>query len=250
MKRGTTYKPYDQIILFGDSITEWSEHQDKGFAFATTLRNAYLRRVDVINRGLSGYDTNQALKILPQIWPPKEVATVRLMTIFFGANDAELQGPQFVPLNVYQQNLTTMIQAFELDVQTKVLLLTPPPINEYQLDKSPLKGSRSAENTKRYADACRKVGEECGKDSNNVAVVDIWSAFMAKAGWKEGQPLIGSKDVPENAMLAALLTDGLHFSPNGYKIMYHEVMKVIAEKYPLEMPEERPYHFPRWNAGL
>ena len=93
----------------------------------------------------------------------------------------------------------------------KLLLLTPPPVNEYQLDLQEFVvkdgNRRTAANTKIYADACREVGSKTG-----VPVVDIWSAFMRAAGWKEGEPLAGSKTAAENEKLAALLSDGApHF---------------------------------------
>jgi hypothetical protein len=88
------------------------------------------------------------------------------------------------------------------------LLLTPPPVNEYQfnyqqynMDES---SRRTAANTQLYAEACRGVGSVLG-----VVVVDLWSAFMKAAGWKRGEPLAGSKDIPENPQLAALLSDGM-----------------------------------------
>ena len=31
---------------------------------------------------------------------------------------------------------------------------------------------------------------------------------MTAAGWEEGQPLAGSKDVPKNSILESFLTDG------------------------------------------
>ena len=91
---------------------------------------------------------------------------------------------------------------------TKILLLTPPPVNEYQLEpNNPANDSvdprRLAAHTKLYADACRDVGTSLG-----VPVVDIWTAFMNAAGWTEGQPLAGSKDALRNEVLETLLVDG------------------------------------------
>ena len=90
----------------------------------------------------------------------------------------------------------------------RLILLTPPPVNEYQLDESDLVEGRkdplrSAEHTKKYADACREVGAEVG-----LVVLDVWSIFMAKAGWKEGETLVGSKKVARNDVLERLLSDG------------------------------------------
>lgn len=62
-------KPYDQFILFGDSITQMSYNQENGFGLGAQLedgrstfsmnpccsltRPAYARKLDVINRGFS-----------------------------------------------------------------------------------------------------------------------------------------------------------------------------------------------------
>lgn len=86
--------------------------------------------------------------------------------------------------------------------------MTPPPVDEYQLEENNLvkelkDPDRTAEHTKKYADACREVGEGLG-----VAVLDVWSIFMAKTGWKAGEPLVGSKEVARNKVLDGLLVDG------------------------------------------
>lgn len=87
-------------------------------------------------------------------------------------------------------------------------MISPPPINEYQLEKfDAIKNtpfpSRTASFTKSYAAAACEVGA-----SLNIPVVDLWSAFMKTTGWKEGEPLVGAHDVPSNERLASLLIDG------------------------------------------
>jgi lysophospholipase L1-like esterase len=89
-----------------------------------------------------------------------------------------------------------------------VILLTPTPVNEYQLEgfdasKGTPHPSRTAAYTKLYATATREVGAELG-----VPVADLWTAFMKTTGWRDGQPLIGSRDAPNNAKLETLFTDG------------------------------------------
>jgi isoamyl acetate esterase len=132
--------------------------------------------------------------------------------IFFGANDATLPGNfQHVPLEIFRENLRNLVQhSAVVAQQPRIILLTPPPVNQYQLEAwdeatDTLQPSRTALHTKLYADTAREVGT-----SLNLPVADIWTAFMKVAGWKEGQPLPGSRDVPENAKLASLLTDGAH----------------------------------------
>ncbi|KAL9076568.1 MAG: hypothetical protein Q9161_000900 [Pseudevernia consocians] len=144
--------------------------------------------------------------------PKPEQARLRFMAVFFGANDACLPGSstdQHVPLNEYKENLRDILKHSSVVAQKpRLILLTPPPVNEYQLDEADLVWGnkdprRSAEHTKEYADACCQVGAEIG-----VAVLDVWSIFMTKAGWREGETLIGSKKVARNEVLEKLLVDG------------------------------------------
>lgn len=191
-------------------------------------------------------------------------------TIFFGANDAVLPPhTQQVALEQYKENLKFLIQHPSVKEHgTKIIVLTPPPINEYQLkffdaEKGFDTPSRTAANTKRYADACRDVAQSLG-----VPVADIWMAIMKSTGWEVGQPLTGSKDVPSNEQLASMLTDGmlpssdcrvrtfdvnlslgLHFTGNGYKLMYDEVMKTIRATWPEEAPENLREVFPPWDIA-
>lgn len=133
-----------------------------------------------------------------------------IQTLFFGANDACLPGTsQHVPLEEYKQNLKDIIQhKATLAQKPRILLLTPTPVNEYQLQgfdegKGNAHPSRTAGNTKIYADAAREVASSTG-----AVVADIWTAFVSAAGWKEGQPLPGSRDLPEIDSFRALFTDG------------------------------------------
>lgn len=136
--------------------------------------------------------------------------TIPLQTVFFGANDAVLAPyAQHVPLDQYKSNLQKILAYPATQGQNpKILVLTPPPVNEHQLqifdaEKGFPTPSRTAANTKVYADACREVATAAG-----YPVVDIWTALMTAAGWKPGQPLVGSKDQPPNERLASFFTDG------------------------------------------
>ncbi|EKV05256.1 GDSL Lipase/Acylhydrolase family protein [Penicillium digitatum PHI26] len=236
------FKPYDQFLLFGDSITQMACNQERGFAFHAALQESYSRRLDVINRGLAGYTTAQAVKVFDQFFPSPQTANVRFMTIFFGANDACVPTHnQHVPLDQYKENLKTIIQHPATRAQNpQLILISPPPVNEYQLEefdaaKDTPFPSRTASFTKLYAEAACEVGA-----SLNIPVVDLWSAFMKPTGWQEGEPLIGARDVPSNDTLASLLTDGLHLTPAGNRIVYDELMKVIQANWPDQTPETLP----------
>lgn len=186
--------------------------------------------------------------------------------IFFGANDACLPGySQYVPIAQYCESLKLLCLHPSIKAHgAKVILVTPPPVNEYQLtisdaSKGRTMPQRTAANTQKYADECRKIGNEL-----DLPVVDLWHAFMAKAGWKEEEPLIGSEDVENSEVLENLLRDGmrilvlsaeaddsqgLHFNPQGYQVMYDEVMRVIQDQLPDQRPDKLPTVYPPWEQA-
>jgi hypothetical protein len=43
---------------------------------------------------------------------------------------------------------------------------------------------------------------------------------------------------------------GLHFTSEGYRMMYKAVIKVIKEKLPELSPENLPFVFPPWADAL
>lgn len=133
-----------------------------------------------------------------------------MQTIFFGANDSAVPGhTQHVPPEQYKENLTKIINHPATRAQDPhILIITPPPINEYQLEffdnsKGNAHPSRTAAIAKTYAQAAKEVGAEL-----DVPVVDLWSAFMSWLGWEEGKPLPGSRDLPNDEKLCSLFTDG------------------------------------------
>ncbi|ORY02562.1 SGNH hydrolase-type esterase domain-containing protein [Clohesyomyces aquaticus] len=247
---------YDQFFLFGDSITQDSFNQERGSGFAAALQHAYIRRLDVINRGFSGYNTEQALKVLPTILPSPEEARIRFLMIFFGANDAaspQTENNQHIPLDEYKKNLEKIVtHPLVAAHKTRIIIVAPPPINEHlqwisDKQKGLLEVSRLAANTKAYADAACEVGIKL-----KVPVVNLWKAFMSEAkwnaaAWKNDDSLPGSLDLAQNDALVELMYDGLHFSPSGYTILLEEMMKVIAAEWPEQLPQKLPTVLPIWN---
>ena len=190
--------------------------------------------------------------------------------VFFGANDACLPASstgQHVPLDQYKANLRAIVgHKLVKEQQPRLILVTPAPVNEYQLEESDLsKGilevRRTAEHTKKYADACREVGTELG-----VTVLDLWSAFILKVGWRLGEPLPGSKKAPRSRILGELLHDGmsldghsihglnpitlgLHFNPKGYEVLYYETLNVIKKEWCEQDRDSLPFCFPGWEIA-
>ncbi|KAK4546534.1 hypothetical protein LTR36_001751 [Oleoguttula mirabilis] len=257
--------PLDQFVLFGDSITQQSFSQSPAtgsFAFGAALADAYARKLDVVNRGLSGYCTVQAYRALPLCIPEPEAVRMRFLLVFFGANDARIAGSpggpdQTVPLAEYKSNLRHIIEhpAVQVHEGVKIILVTTPPIDERKAlradqEKYPTLAMqrvlrRTAANTALYAQAARDLGEELG-----VPVLDIWSAMVARAGHSRHDPITpGSMEAPVNDTLQSYLHDGLHFTGEGYKVLYGELMALIERTWPEEMPARLRMKLPAWDNG-
>lgn len=244
----------DQFLLFGDSIT-----QQSSFTFGAALADAYIRRLDIVNRGFSGYNTRQALRIVPHAVPSPQVAKLRFMTIFFGANDSRLPdtpgGPQqHVPMSEFRENVKAILThpSILAHEEARLILVTPPPVDEEMClgsskaaDPSfPDVVTRVASTTAQYANAVRQLGQESG-----LPVVDIWSALIQRAGGKlgGGVPITGSLESPRDEVFQGFFRDGLHLSPSGYEVLYEELMTTISATWPDQMPEELPFFFPSWH---
>lgn len=143
----------------------------------------------------------------------QHVPKVRILVIWFGANDAAIKpSPQHVPLPQFSSNMSRLIRMVTdpespwYSAATKVILVTPPPVNTYQRGADlgsrnpPLLLDRLFETTKTYAEAVGEVGNKEG-----VHVVDIWNALYDAAGGDE-------------RALSQFLNDGLHLNAAGYDV--------------------------------
>ncbi|KAJ3568880.1 hypothetical protein NP233_g5425 [Leucocoprinus birnbaumii] len=244
----------DAFMLFGDSITQgaWEPNLN---ALGQRLSHVYSRSLDILNRGLSGYNTEWALPVFEQSFPKREEkgARVQLLTIWFGANDACIvPSPQHVPIERFKENVVRMVEMVkspESDYYspwTRVILLTPPPVNTHQRGADlqsrnpPLALDRLFETTEAYAEAVREIGVDQG-----VAVVDVWKLLWDAAAHNE-------------ASLDRYLTDGLHLNGAGYErpkasaadssdqIVFNQLIETIRERYPEMHYENLRPTFPWW----
>ncbi|KAI0747659.1 SGNH hydrolase [Daedaleopsis nitida] len=218
----------DAIMLLGDSLTQGGFELN---GFAARLAHVYNRKMDVINRGFSGYNTDWILPVFEQCFATQHeqqhVPKVRLLVIWFGANDAALPvRDQHVPLDRFKANLSKLIwhvsspESPRYSPETRVVIMTPPPVNAdqwaaRQASKDPPgPRDREFEVTRTYAEAAKEVAAKEG-----VALVDVWTKIYDAAGRVEKE-------------LSRFLTDGLHLNEAGYSIVFDELTKTIAEKYP------------------
>ncbi|KAF9650917.1 GDSL Lipase/Acylhydrolase [Thelephora ganbajun] len=234
----------DTVMLFGDSITQGSWDLN---GIGARLSFVYARKLDVLNRGLSGYNTEWAIPVfeqLLQVFAKKEeqpyVPAVRLLTIWFGANDSVLPSErQHVPLAQFIANLKhliTMVKSPSSEYyspKTRILLISPPPVNTYQRSAElvsrdpPRNCDREFGFTKLYAEAVVKTAQEEG-----AAVVDVWTVLWEAAGKDE-------------RALSAYLLDGLHLNAKGYELAYNAINESIEQSYPEIHHQNLQYAIPR-----
>ncbi|CAN1283804.1 GDSL esterase/lipase At5g45920, partial [Linum perenne] len=151
-----------KIYLFGDSITEMS-FADGGWG--ASLTNHFSRKVDVVVRGYSGYNTRWALMAAEKVFPAGGGGAPLAVTVFFGANDACLPDRE-------------------------------------------------------YAKGCIDVAKECG-----CPVIDLWTKMQQSTNWQ-----------------TSCLSDGLHLTQLGNKIVFEEVVKKLEENG--LSPETLPFDLP------
>lgn len=266
-------------LLFGDSITQFGT-----LTLQAYLQTQYIRRLDVVNRGLSGFTAPMGFRALQKFLPSTGERTawpsIRILTVFFGANDACLPGNlQHVELQTYVDTIKAIFQypLFQERAarKTHIIIITPPPINEHQLPQAPDGSSqRRAGITSQYARAAVQAGRAYG-----VHTLDFWSIIMKKVGWtswmgrdccckhlschldaktapsSDVHHLPGCIHIPEvssyaDYQLSDFLTDGLHLTKLGYDVLFWELMKLIRRDLPECAPENLPFVLPEWRSAL
>ncbi|KIO28021.1 hypothetical protein M407DRAFT_243186 [Tulasnella calospora MUT 4182] len=212
------YSQVDSILLLGDSITEMG-FQPGGFV--QRLAVVYQRRLDVVNRGLGGYNTDWLLPIAEKVVSNtliKGSSKIRLVVIWMGTNDSVLEGMpsgQHVPVSRYKKNLLAMYSLYPSSIPT--IFITPTPFrHDIWRDRDP-------KVTAQYGEAAKDLAKELG-----VGFVDSQKEFKGKK-------------------LEPLLSDGLHLKPAGYEIVFDAFMRLIREKHPELAPERLPCALPSWD---
>lgn len=241
---------YDKIIVFGDSITQFS-NQD-AFGLQPALQNLYQRKLDVINRGFSGYSSRHGTYILPKILAGElnqKEDNVKLITIFFGTNDAtllqdELADLQRVPIEEYEKNIDQLVR-LSLEAGAKVILISPG-LHDGALSKDPERPANtdwlSNEHILKYVEAGERISKK-----HDVGFVNLWDAFRIYGGWSKEQVLESTSKSDKHISFAELVDDGIHFTGKAYEILFNEVVKVIDGKFPELKADSLPLRLLYWR---
>ncbi|KAH3674890.1 hypothetical protein WICPIJ_009434 [Wickerhamomyces pijperi] len=234
---------YDKFLIFGDSITEFSynaypngatDDTTAHFAFGSALQNTYTRRLDVVQRGYAGFNSNHAADMISEIVRIENsgIGKIKIATVFFGTNDAVHEGGcQHVPLDQFTSNIESIIKTLEKS-NIKVIVIGPALHDEprWRIGRAEdykMGLIRSNESNLKYSTAAKELAS-----SLNVPFVDLYSEFKKfekDDKWKE------------------LLCDGVHFTGEGYKVLFNQVMAKIRESYPELAPENLPFILPYWR---
>ncbi|KAM4543062.1 isoamyl acetate-hydrolyzing esterase 1 homolog [Odontesthes bonariensis] len=219
---------WPKVILFGDSITQFS-FQANGWG--AELADKFARKCDVLNRGLSGYNSRWAKIILPRLISGQNSAdnNIVAVTVFFGANDSALEDEnpqQHIPLQEYSENLkeiSRLLTSAGVSAD-KVIFITPPPIHEPAWEKEcALKGSplnRHNSMAGQYALACVQAAGQCGSE-----VLDLWTLMQ-----KDGQDY------------TVYLSDGLHLSEKGNQFVAQHLWGILESRL-----SYLPFILPYWG---
>lgn len=152
-------------------------------------------------------------------------------------------------METYASNLEELLTSPLLkqhNPNIKLLLITPPPLCAYRWGdhdrEAGREPERTAEHTALYASKSKSVAKQL-----RIPSVDIWTGFLVAAGWKHGDPLLGSTHVPKSERLGELLPDGLHLSAEGNKLCFRLIFEKIKEVYPELDPEKMETNVPLWD---
>lgn len=227
-------------LFFGDSITEAAPLVDDeyGPGWVARLQGEYAGRADFFTRGYSGYNTRWALHILPRIIHGLPgIAGLKVVTIFFGANDAVVEGGvQHVPIEEYVTNLKKLanfVSAVRRVDPIIPVLITPPPVQQDR-EEDP---TRYADRTEAYARACVSVAKELG-----CPFVDLHTAMNDQLR----QDGVATEDM--QAGLDKYLYDGLHLNSEGNKFVSEMIIATFKKDVHCLQPDTLQTLYPNWRT--
>jgi isoamyl acetate esterase len=225
-------------LMVGDSITQYGYAEKclpPGSGYATPafpegigagwtglVADHYARKVDVINRGLSGYNTRKACAVLPRILDEYADGSLLFATLLLGTNDSvpdeDDELCSHVPLEEYEANLKRMASSLMLKA-SRVCLLSPPSVDE----AGSALGGRQNATTSAYAAVCKRVAEGLG-----LLFVDTFVAMRERDDANE------------------MLFDGVHLSAKGNAFVASLVLQKL-EADPTLASGALPWDLPGWR---
>ena len=209
-------------------------------------------------------------RIVARATSPNAAPTL-LFTIFLGANDACSRGDsEYVPWKTFQANIRAFVETIltqDTMVNTKIVLITPPPIG---IPSPTLKQELSPEeiedrnmwkrdgpafktymNKKRFAEGIMRIAEDY-KETGRVVGLNYWqeliNAFESEIKDESTDGMGESFDLDELPPGCGLLgarsfstgwfTDGLHLDAKAYNVLSRTLMHAITANWPELAPDQ------------
>ncbi|CAM1302003.1 IAH1 (predicted) [Pycnogonum litorale] len=224
-------RQWPQVILFGDSLIQYSFDPDRG-CWGALIADRLRRRCDVINRGLSGYTSETALLSLPRLFSEENFNRdcVQAFVILLGTNDSLVhvnsqEERPFLTTKQYETNLISIIDKMtKLGLsRDKMILITPPPSSRNDsIDYYTTEGRAdiyTTVNIKGYAQRCAKVGQKL-----KLEVIDINKELTKLPDWR------------------SCLYDGIHFNRKGADFVFAKLWPSIERRI-----QQLPFALPHYS---
>jgi len=218
-----------EALLLGDSITQYGNAEKderlqplsfpavSGAGWTALVAERYSRKVDLINRGLSGYNTRKVRAVLELILESTSDGLL-FATLFLGANDEAPDSEDalcsHVPVAEFEENLTFIARQLRKKAD-HLVIIAPPPISAGSCTMG-----RTNEVVALYAAASMRVAHATG-----TIFVDIFNEMRS-------------------ADLDSLLVDGLHLSAKGNAFLASKVLNALeqccpSDDIPWDLPGRR-----------
>ncbi len=214
-----------KIVCLGDSITRAVRPgvtQEQSFeALLQNWLSERLVPVEIINEGIGGENTSEAIKRLAEDVVARQPDYV---TIMYGTTDSAVdkgKSKSRVPVEDYQRNLRLMVKRLRAARISPVLMTSIPLGDSFgKLEWSPYKEQGPNCMIVDYIRAMRRIAAE-----EAVPIVDNF------ARWAETQ-LLGTD-------IDTLMVDGCHPNPAGHKLMaqtIYPLLETLLEMGPAATP--------------
>ncbi|GKT29874.1 Isoamyl acetate-hydrolyzing esterase Iah1-like protein [Aduncisulcus paluster] len=228
-------------LLIGDSLTQFGMEKD---GWVHSMTRLYSAKLDVISRGVSGYNTSMVLHPANKgIFFPSHVLCCdesrpgpMFVVVWLGANDAAFKETcpgQHIPLDKFKENMTHIIdeltKKYAVD-HKRIILVTPPPVGdkmytEYCKKEHDSAVQRSSERTAKYAAIVRDLAK-----AREFNLFDAWEEIQKlRKAMKDDQVYV----------------DGLHLTLLSQKIILRGLRKVL-HKMGVDW-DSLPFFLPNWR---
>ncbi len=165
----------------------------------------------------------------------KDNNNVKLVTIFFGANDSsskELNPRHHVPIPRFESNLKDIVDECResFGTETRIVLITPPPVChksrlEYQIQRYKEKATGNLERTLSLSGAYARAVERVAKELK-LPCLNIWKEMQENVKGEDKSNGDGKEP------WSIYLSDGLHLSREGNLFVGERLADLIASVYP------------------